>query len=58
MNESSFKRTFAIIMLIGILFPLTFSCSGEKTEEQVQNQPDNPLFTLLDPEESGFDFTN
>ena len=58
MIKESFEKipTLAILILAGLAFAL--SCSDEKPGNGLEQEVENPLFTLLDPQESGFDFTN
>ena len=58
MNKSSLKRIFSFILLIIAGVIIVLSCSKETPNEEAVNEVANPLFSLLDPEDSGFDFTN
>ncbi len=52
------KRLILLMMLAASGILGLISCSGESTQDPAQQEVENPLFALLDPEESGFDFFN
>ena len=52
------KRILSLTLVIVLGVSLNLSCSGDASEDITKNEIENPLFTLLDPEVSGFDFTN
>ena len=58
MIKKLFTRTIKGSLLIFSGMFIAVSCSGEKATEAENAEVENPLFTLLDPEESGFDFLN
>ena len=47
------KTTFACLV-----FAILVSCSDTDKSDMEGKEEKNPLFTLLEPEESGFDFLN
>ena len=58
MNNSVSKRILNLSIVIALGVFVILSCSRETPDTGSVNEIENPLFTLLDPEDSGFDFTN
>lgn len=47
-----------IIPAFLVMAQLLFSCSSNESKEDTAKKPEDPLFTLMDPETTGFDFLN
>src|SRR5210317_336931 len=58
MNKSMLNRIFNLALVVSFGVSFIWSCSKEEPVDEMKNEVKNPLFTLLDPEDSGFDFTN
>ncbi|WBL27122.1 VCBS repeat-containing protein [Zunongwangia sp. HGR-M22] len=56
MNNSSSISNLAKIILIGLLFPLIYSCN--KTSENKKKEPKDVLFTLMPADSTGISFIN
>ncbi|WBL21004.1 VCBS repeat-containing protein [Zunongwangia sp. HRR-M8] len=56
MNNSSSISNLTKIILIGLLFPLIYSCN--KTSENKKEEPKDVLFTLMPADSTGISFIN